>query len=221
MKAQISFVEFIIAFSIFSVFVAYLFFRLLSFMPAYLNEIRSERVRSEAYQISELLINDPGEPMELHCDIDGNFINIYRIIDCSGEPSSCYPQGDITGSGGLPDGLIDILDIVYCTINIVPPKRIGFSDHHLDKTNTLSKTKILVANWLCGTLGYENYSKALGSDFYFSLIAIERPSGQPLLDCHPTQIVTRRINTTIRRMVSIYDNFTDSFTYGELVVNVW
>jgi hypothetical protein len=65
-KAQISFVEFIVTFSIFSVFVAYLFFRLLSFMPAYLNEIRSERVRSEAYQISELLVNDPGEPISFN-----------------------------------------------------------------------------------------------------------------------------------------------------------
>jgi len=75
-KAQISFVEFIVSFSIFSVFVAYLFFRLLSFMPAYLNEIRSERVRSEAYQVSELLINDLGEPVEWQAGPDDSIRRI-------------------------------------------------------------------------------------------------------------------------------------------------
>jgi len=64
MKAQISFVEYIVSFSIFSVFVAYLFFRLLSYMPAYLNELRGEKLRSEAYQLSEFLVNDPGEPVD-------------------------------------------------------------------------------------------------------------------------------------------------------------
>jgi hypothetical protein len=64
MKGQISFVEYIISFAVFSVFVAYMFFRLLNYMPAYLDELRKERIRSQAYQLSEFLVNDPGDPID-------------------------------------------------------------------------------------------------------------------------------------------------------------
>lgn len=63
MKAQISFVEYIVAFIVFFSFVAFFLFRLLSSMPVYLSNIRNELVRSETYQLSELLMNDPGEPI--------------------------------------------------------------------------------------------------------------------------------------------------------------
>lgn len=63
-KAQISFVEYIVAFSIFLAFVAYFSFRVLSLMSEYSNEVKTERIRVEAYQLSELLINDPGEPID-------------------------------------------------------------------------------------------------------------------------------------------------------------
>ncbi|MDI6798560.1 MAG: hypothetical protein QMD12_00985, partial [Candidatus Aenigmarchaeota archaeon] len=63
MKGQISFVEYLVSTTIFIAFTTYFFFNLVSLVPAYLNEIRSERVRSEAYQISEILVNDPGEPI--------------------------------------------------------------------------------------------------------------------------------------------------------------
>src|SRR3990170_464243 len=64
MKAQISFVEYIISFSIFGVFVAYMFFRVLGTMPVYADEIRGERLKNEAFQLSEFLINDPGDPVD-------------------------------------------------------------------------------------------------------------------------------------------------------------
>lgn len=73
MKAQISFVEYIVAFSIFITFVAYIFFRLLNLTPTYLEEIKNELIVSEAYQISELLINDYGKP------INWNSRNVERI----------------------------------------------------------------------------------------------------------------------------------------------
>ena len=63
MKAQISFVEYLVALSIFITFVGYIFFSLLNFMPTYLGEMEDEIIKSEAYQISEMLINDPGEPV--------------------------------------------------------------------------------------------------------------------------------------------------------------
>jgi hypothetical protein len=62
MKGQISFVEFLVTMAIFITFVGYFSFQLTSFFPIYLNEVRNERVRSEIYQLSEILMNDPGDP---------------------------------------------------------------------------------------------------------------------------------------------------------------
>jgi hypothetical protein len=73
MKAQISFVEYLIAFVIFVTFVGYFSIQILKFVPEYLNQIRSERVRAEAYQVSEILINDPGYP------INWNIGNVQRL----------------------------------------------------------------------------------------------------------------------------------------------
>jgi hypothetical protein len=59
MKAQISFVEFLTAMLVFISFVGYFSLQILSFIPSYMNEIKLERLQSEAFQVSELLINDP------------------------------------------------------------------------------------------------------------------------------------------------------------------
>jgi hypothetical protein len=40
----------------------------MNFYPVYLNEIRNERIRSESYQISEILTNDPGKPLRWYAD---------------------------------------------------------------------------------------------------------------------------------------------------------
>jgi hypothetical protein len=64
MKAQISFVEYLIAFVIFVAFVGFFSFQTLKFVSEYLNQIRSERIRAEAYQISEILVNDIGDPSD-------------------------------------------------------------------------------------------------------------------------------------------------------------
>ena len=47
-KAQISFAEYLVAIVVFIAFVAYFSFQLLNFLPAYLSQIRSERIRGEA-----------------------------------------------------------------------------------------------------------------------------------------------------------------------------
>lgn len=62
MKGQFG-MEQLISLSIFIAFVVYFFFQFLNLRPTYLNEINNERIRSEAYQISELLVNDPGYPV--------------------------------------------------------------------------------------------------------------------------------------------------------------
>ncbi|MHA1744032.1 MAG: hypothetical protein ACTSV6_07260 [Candidatus Heimdallarchaeota archaeon] len=68
MKAQISFVEYLTAFIIFITFVGYFSVQLLKIVPGYIDQIRTERIRSEAYQISEILVNDPGEPLDWYTD---------------------------------------------------------------------------------------------------------------------------------------------------------
>jgi len=75
MKAQISFVEFLTSMIIFIAFVGYFSIQILMFVPNYINQIKSERLRSEAFQISELLINDPGQPLDWNL----NFANAKRI----------------------------------------------------------------------------------------------------------------------------------------------
>jgi len=63
MKGQISFVEYLAAISLFIISVVYISIQLIGFVPAYLNEVNDERVRIDTYQISELLVNDPGDPI--------------------------------------------------------------------------------------------------------------------------------------------------------------
>jgi len=63
MKGQISFAEFLVSLLIFVGFTFYIYFQLISFMPAYLFQISSERMKIEAWQISELLVNDLGNPI--------------------------------------------------------------------------------------------------------------------------------------------------------------
>lgn len=58
MKAQLS-IDFIVSLIIFIGFVAYIFFQLISYSPPYINEIADQRLKSETYQVSELLINSP------------------------------------------------------------------------------------------------------------------------------------------------------------------
>lgn len=62
MKGQISFVEFIVSTTLFVLFVSYFAFQILIYVPSYVAELKNERVRGEAYQISEMLVNDFGEP---------------------------------------------------------------------------------------------------------------------------------------------------------------
>lgn len=60
-KGQIS-LDYIISLVVFMTITLYIAFQVMRFAPLYLKEIREETLRSEAYQVSELLINDPGLP---------------------------------------------------------------------------------------------------------------------------------------------------------------
>ncbi len=63
MKGQISFVEYLASLVIFLTAVLFIAVQLINFVPQYLTEINNQRARIDAYQISELLVNDPGNPI--------------------------------------------------------------------------------------------------------------------------------------------------------------
>jgi len=62
MKAQAGF-EFYFAIIAFIAVVVYFFFQLVEYYPSYLYQMKYEILKSEAWQLSEMLINDPGEPI--------------------------------------------------------------------------------------------------------------------------------------------------------------
>jgi hypothetical protein len=59
MKGQLS-IDYVVALIVFIGFTSYIAFQLLSIMPNYSREVKLNDLRSEAYQISNLLINDYG-----------------------------------------------------------------------------------------------------------------------------------------------------------------
>ncbi|MFH0711220.1 MAG: hypothetical protein V1944_01445 [Candidatus Aenigmatarchaeota archaeon] len=69
MKGQFN-IEQIVTMTIFIAFVSYVFFTVFNLVPAYTREVKAETLRSEAYQISELLINDVGSPANWY--VSGN-----------------------------------------------------------------------------------------------------------------------------------------------------
>ena len=62
MKGQIT-VEYLISFVIFIGLIAYTYLSYSANIPRFTEDVRKETIRSEAYQISEILINNPGEPV--------------------------------------------------------------------------------------------------------------------------------------------------------------
>lgn len=169
MKGQLS-IDYYISLIVFVVFVTYLFFQLLRFTPLYLHEINSQRLRSEAYQISELLINDPGEPSNWH---EAN-------------------ESDV--------------------------KRIGLSDHSMNKTNTLSYPKIMsLSIYDCSEPAeYNKIRNWLGTEDEFSLLLINRVDDTTLLNCFPSQVKSGVIRVDVGRIVAIGQN-----SYGELTLQLW
>jgi hypothetical protein len=72
MKLQVGFEQFA-ALSLFVFSISFLISQLLSYYPTYINEVKRQTLLSEAYQISELLVNDAGYP------INWNSTNVTRI----------------------------------------------------------------------------------------------------------------------------------------------
>lgn len=60
-KGQLS-IEYFVAMIIFIFFVVYFLFQMSNLVPEFTGEMEGQRIRSEAYQMSEILINSPGIP---------------------------------------------------------------------------------------------------------------------------------------------------------------
>jgi hypothetical protein len=61
MKGQFTW-DYVVSIITFITLVSYISLQIIGNIPNMLNAIRNEFLRSEAYQLSELLINDPGQP---------------------------------------------------------------------------------------------------------------------------------------------------------------
>lgn len=62
MKGQISFVEYLASLTIFMTAVLYISFQLVNFVPSYLRISNDQKIKIDAYEISEILADDPGNP---------------------------------------------------------------------------------------------------------------------------------------------------------------
>lgn len=82
MKGQFS-VDYYVAIVVFIFFVVYLFFQLMKTIPTYLSEVNTQILKSEAYQISELLMNDFGEPQDWYNKLDS--MDLIKRIGLSDE----------------------------------------------------------------------------------------------------------------------------------------
>lgn len=62
MKGQAT-IEYLVSFIIFTGLIVYVYLSYSSNIPRFIEEVRKEDIRSKAFQLSEILINDPGNPV--------------------------------------------------------------------------------------------------------------------------------------------------------------
>jgi len=61
LKGQLT-IQYLASFIFFIGLIIYIYFAYSANLPAFVEEVRKEDVRSKAFQLSEILLNDPGEP---------------------------------------------------------------------------------------------------------------------------------------------------------------
>jgi len=82
MKAQLT-IQYLISIIVFIGLITYIYISYSANIPAYIQEVRKEATRSKAYQLSELLINDPGEPKNWNQSSSVNEIKRIGLLDQS------------------------------------------------------------------------------------------------------------------------------------------
>lgn len=63
MKGQLT-IQYLASFIFFIGLIVYIYFAYSANLPAFVEEVRKEDVRSKAFQLSEILLNDPGHPID-------------------------------------------------------------------------------------------------------------------------------------------------------------
>lgn len=172
MKGQLT-IQYLASFIFFIGLIVYVYFAYSANIPRFVQEVDKEDLRSKAYQLSEVLVNDPGHPINW----DGDSVD-----------------------------------------------RIGFSDHHSNKKNLISKSKIDGFNnaFNCDT-DFEDVQKKLALNESFSILIFNitddgRRESPPLLSCISPTFPTRVINATVKRITAWNDSGT--IKLAELVVQM-
>lgn len=169
MKGQLT-IQYLASFIFFIGLIVYIYFAYSANIPKFVQEVEKEDVRSKAYQLSEILVNDPGNPIGW---------------------------------------------------DAAPIRRIGFSDHHSNKTNLILKSKIdEFSNFDCET-NFEEVQEKLGLNESFSIFIFnitDDGDRTTLLDCVPPTFPTTSINATVKRITAWNDSGT--IKLAELVVQM-
>lgn len=169
-------IQYMMAFIAFIGLVMYIYSSYSKNVPDFINEISKEAVRSEAFQLSELLINDAGEPS----------------------------NWETAGS----------------------PRRLGFSDELMNKSNLISKSKIdnFNGNYDCMIQGdYDQVKSLLGlkTDQNPTIIISKIEDSAirtPLLECYPPSASTGTLSSRVTRVVAYTEGAQEKL--GEVVVLV-
>jgi hypothetical protein len=125
MKLQVGFEQFA-ALSLFVFSISFLISQLLSYYPTYINEVKRQTLLSEAYQISELLVNDVGEPANWNISYvkrigllneslnKPNVVSVLKVLNASYLCNTNYPKFK-----QLLDLKNDINFVVYLEGNLI------------------------------------------------------------------------------------------------------
>lgn len=74
-------IEYLISFIAFIILITYIYLSYSANIPTFISEVNKEAVRSDAYQLSEILINDPGEPPNWNQSSSNNDIKRVGLSD--------------------------------------------------------------------------------------------------------------------------------------------
>ena len=80
MKGQLT-IQYLASFIFFIGLIVYIYFAYSINLPAFVEEVRKEDIRSKAFQLSEILLNDPGDPSNWGPDMEHTDINRIGLSD--------------------------------------------------------------------------------------------------------------------------------------------
>jgi hypothetical protein len=96
LKGQLT-IQYLASFIFFLGLVIYIYFSYSANLPAFVEEVRKEDVRSKAFQLSEILLNDPGDPI----DWDANTVNRIGLSDQNSNKTNLISRNKVYELGFL------------------------------------------------------------------------------------------------------------------------